>query len=177
MKSESEEELRNFFGFLAYNSEYSNLEKMKAEELAFGVDCYLTGLSDEAKLKLKEQIYDKAKDQMISYEDFKNLWITNLDIGRDVSTRDATNEIFNLISEYLGKGKLIDKITRKDLETLIHDLEIPITSKLDEKFESQKEQEILDNVITEMIECVSDNSESISKKEFELIMMEYLLKK
>lgn len=179
MKSENEEELRNFFCFLASDKEFSNVEKIKAEELAFGVDCYLHGLSEVAKRRLKEQIYNKAKDQMISYEDFKNLWITNFDEKQDISIKEATNEVFNIISEYLGYDRLIKEITEDHLEQLLVELDIPYYNKNDENENTEEKRKAkLRKTINDMIECIdSDNDGKISKKDLEFIIGEYLSKK
>ncbi len=179
MKSESEEELRNFFCFLASDKEFSNVEKIKADELVFGVDCYLHGLSEVAKRRLKEQIYNKSKDTMISYEDFKNLWITNFETGQEISVRDSTNEVFNLITEYLGKNRLIDKIGEEELETLLVELDIPYYNKNDENENNENNKKIkLKKTIDDMIDCIdADNDRLVTKKDFEYIMNEYLNKK
>lgn len=179
MKSENEEELRNFFCFLASDREFSNVEKIKAEDLAFGVDCYLHGLSEVAKRRLKEQIFLKSKDQHISYEDFKNLWYTNFELGQEISVKEATNEVFNLMTEFLGKNRLMDKIGVEDLDKLLEDLDIGYYNKNDENENSEvNKKEKRKKAVDDMIDSLdNDNDKFVTKKDFEYIMMEYLNKK
>lgn len=174
MKNDKDEELRNFFMFLSSEKDQSSIDKIKTEELIFGIDCYLNELPESTKRKLKDLVYAKSKENMIAYEDFKNMWNFNSDKSLNVSVKDVNNEVFNLITEFLNKEKQVDRITKSDLVYMLKDLNIILNNNINIDIEDVND-EIYVKVAKEMIDSVClDNKGYVSKKEFEFLVSEYL---
>lgn len=129
LNKDNDEEIRNLFLFISSEKQSSNIEKVHVNQLKFGIDNYLYGISDDIKIKLKRELTSIAKSDFVSIEEFKQLWKGNFNFDYSFSVKDTTNQVFNLVSDQLGRDRLTDKITEKDVLELIKDLNLNYISK------------------------------------------------
>lgn len=125
MLSTSDEEIRNLFFFLADENPSSNKEKLKITDLIYGLENYGLPLSNDSLRMIKNQIEKNSQDGFLLYEEFKILWMNNID-NKSLNVKELTNQMYNMMIELINEDNTsVDlKIDKFMLNKLIHLLEI-----------------------------------------------------
>lgn len=189
-------EIINLFKFLS-NQNSDKIDKGSTETILFSLDNYFNNIPQATKDKIKNDINYYSDDNVIQLEDFKNLWITNMNFDLSNSIKDSTNQIFSLMQDYLHKDKFNKKINNEEIEKLLLQLDVKIqidTNEFNEFVESKKndksekippkkrkeyEKEFVDikrkEIAIEMVQCIDlDEDNLVSPEDLEYLISDYL---
>lgn len=189
-------EIINLFKFLS-NQTNDKIDKGSTETILFGIDNYFNSIPQSLKDKIKKDIIYYSKDNSIQIDDFKNLWVTNMNFDLSNSIKDSTNQIFSLIQDYLHKDRFDKKITAEEIEKLLQNLDIKIkidanefeeflesnkgdkTTKISRKLEMELRNKFIDikrkEIAQEMIQCIDlDEDNFVSPEDLEYLIADYL---
>jgi len=193
----SNEELREFFSFLA-GSDETIIEVADASLIIFGLENYGIPLSSNAIQKLKNEIEERKSkaEGKISFDDFKTLWHAN--INNNFNIKEVTANMNQLITEFLENSDVtkemrnkeefyVPKLDKDQLMGMMEKLgvfqEISIDSK--KKIESDKnelepESDMNTNMhlkrehVYDMIESLASNGKEVSIHDLEFLISQYL---
>lgn len=189
-------EIINLFKFLS-NQTSDKIDKGSTETILFGIDNYFNSIPQTLKDKIKKDIIYYSKDNSIQIDDFKNLWVTNMNFDLSNSIKDSTNQIFSLIQDYLHKDRFDKKITAEEIEKLLQNLDVKIkidanefeeflesnkgdkNTKISRKHEMELRNKFIDikrkEIAQEMIQCIDlDEDNFVSPEDLEYLVADYL---
>lgn len=124
----NEEEIKNLFYFLADEEKSTAPEKLKVTNLIFGLENYGLPIPQNSARILKHEMEKKSEDGMITFDNFKSLWVANVE--KKVPSRELTKHLFNTMGELLHENEKVEpkmfgnKLEKIDKETLIELLKV-----------------------------------------------------
>lgn len=172
MKSsiKTDEELRNLFFFLS-SSTKTNGENVSKESLIYGLENFGLPIPSEKIVSMKNQISKINMEAFISYEEFKQMWTTNIDFAID--SKAFALQAFNMTKEILGKQAEKFVVNGKLLKEGVLEL-----IKIFEKKETPVDDTALpdyNRVMNEMVEAIDvDGDGEISILDFEFLVEKFI---
>ena len=114
----NEEEIKNLFYFLGGEEMIHNKDALKASNVIYGLENYGLPLPIESIRILKNELEKKSKikEGYITLDDFKSLWLANVD--SKVQNKDLTNHMYHLMLEFLEEREenKFDKYNKPNYE-------------------------------------------------------------
>ena len=158
----NEEELRTLFNFLG-GEQNGKSDNLKAYDIKFGLENYGLPLSEEVVKSMKLAIDKKARNDLISFQDFKSLWEAS---AAPSSNSNVAKYMYHLLFECIktstqDKGGL--KLDSKNLLKVLCVFGI-----IDESDEKK------DGIAKEMIKCLASNGEYVVLKDFERLIDHFM---
>jgi hypothetical protein len=186
----SNEELKNFFSFLA-GDENNTLDVADASLLIFGLENYGLPLTNTEIQKIKNEIDEKkSQEGKITFEDFKSLWDTN--INTKLNKKEVTENVNQLIFEFLENSEYTKDRRKQDenyepkldviqLYTMMEQLGVfkeilfdEKTNNESDKKDSKSEEDQKKDLVKKMIENLAANGEEVTSQDLEYLIEVFL---
>ena len=159
-----EDDIKNLFIYLSGN--ISCAELVNCSKILSNIDTSGLFSKEDAK-NIQNILLRKSKDGMISFEQFKSIWITKL--GGRPTVKDATKHFIDLMNEILSINgynpidKKEFKLDKDNLVKIIMCLEITLI------------KEDADELAEDLVNSIDSNADGeVSLKDFEFLLEEYL---
>lgn len=196
----ADEEIKNLFYFLGGSQHTSSIkETQKCSNLVFGLENY--GLPIPADILrvivIELEKKSKSKDGTITFEEFKTLWLANIETKFKIS--DLSKNLYDLIFEFISErdenlkekhvnSKLETKLGYKELAWLLESMQLFDTD-VSEEFQNDTKginvrrhfntaygtgRNKYEELAKEMIKTLAIDGEFILYKDFEFLIGQYL---